>query len=312
MTRARMFALWLGLGPALSFAIAVLFADGFADPRAARALAIAYSIPIVFATVLLQGPILKQPLVDPLGLSFRLNRWWLHAWLAPVLVLLIGVFATVWLTGVDAILDSDALIASRRLALSEIFDAEQLANFDRNAAESPPRDPLWFWLVVQGLPAGVTFNLLIALATEVGFRGFLFREVQGGFWTRSLVIGLVEALWFVPPIFFGLYFPDNRELGVAVAIAFCLLVSPISVYIRVRAKSTVAVAAFRGTVIALASAGSDLCANAPDWSRPFYGAGGVIGFAVLLVLFALHDRFLAEQGLMFSRPAKAPASREEE
>ncbi len=38
--------------------------------------------------------------------------------------------------------------------------------------------------------------------------------------------------------------------------------------------------------------------NTGDWLRPFFGLSGLVGMTALLVLFALHDRFVAEQSLM--------------
>ena len=37
------------------------------------------------STILVQKVIYKEPLRKPLGISFKLNRWWLAAWLFPPL-----------------------------------------------------------------------------------------------------------------------------------------------------------------------------------------------------------------------------------
>ncbi|MEM9070844.1 MAG: CPBP family glutamic-type intramembrane protease [Myxococcota bacterium] len=298
MTRPKMFAIWLAVALGGSTTVAFLFADGWAGQHA-RALTIAHMLPVLLATLFVQGPLLKQPVLAPLGLKLSLNRWFLVAWLSPVLVLAFGLLAAWLLFGVDPVLDVATYVEHKRA----IVPAEHLEEFERILRESPPPRPLWFWLIVQGLPAGITINLLVSLATEVGFRGFLFREVQGGFWQRSLVIGLVEAMWLAPAVAFGLHFPTNPQLGLGAITLFCVVLSPVLVVIRVRSESTIAVAAMRGTMLALTVAATDFTFGAEDWQRPFYGVAGAVGLAFLLGVFVVHDRFFAKRSLMF--PAQA-------
>ncbi len=293
MTRARMFAIWLAVALGGSGGVALVFADGWAGPSA-RALSIVHMLPVLLATLLVQGPVLLQPIVDPLGLKLSFNRWWLVAWLSPVAVLAVALCAGWLLFGIEPVLDVGTYVANKR----SLVPPEHLEEFERAVAQSPPPRLLWLWLVAQGLPVGITVNLLVALATEVGFRGFLFREVRGGFWRRSLFIGLAEAAFFAPAVAFGLHFPDHPQLGLGAMTLFCLSVAPVLVYIRVRSGSTIAVAAMRGTLLALTVAATDFSFGAADWQRPFYGVAGSVGMLALLASFWVHDRFYAEQRLM--------------
>ncbi|HJK90159.1 MAG TPA: hypothetical protein RMH85_34745 [Polyangiaceae bacterium LLY-WYZ-15_(1-7)] len=295
MNRPKMFAIWMGIALGGSGTIAVAFADAWTGPWG-RFLTVVHLMPVLLATIFVQGPILKQPVLAPLGLNLKLGRWWLIAWLSPVLLLALGVLFAWLIFGVDPVLDAQSYVDHKRALLS----GEALESFDAQLRESPPPSPIWFWLVVQGLPAGVTLNMLVALAGEIGFRGFLFREVRGGFWRRALLIGLAEAAFLALPAAFGHFFPEHPLRGAASIAAWALVASPVLVYLRVRADSTVAVAIFRGTVLALGVAAAEIAWTAEDWQRPFFGVAGVAAMLVALGACALHDRFVAKTRLIFA------------
>ncbi len=290
MTRAKMFALFLGIALGGGAAIAFTFSGVWGAPSGLqKAVSIVHLLPVLFATLYVQGPVLRQPVLEPLGLSIRINRWWLVAWFLPVVVLGIGLLF-LWAIGHVPVVDVEGYIAAKRAALPP----EALAGFEARLAESPPTSP-WMY-VLQGLPAGVTINLLFALATEVGFRGFLFREIEGGFWRRSLLIGLTEAAFLLPIVALGYGFPDHPLSGAALMSGWCVLASPVLVYLRVRASSVIPVAMFRGTLMALTLAAAEM-ANTTDILRPFFGISGLVGIAVVLLVLLAHDRFVAHQRL---------------
>lgn len=295
MTRPKMFALFLGIALGGAAAIALAFAAVWSEPGASlRAVTVVHLMPVLLATLAVQGPILKQPVLEPLGLKGTPNLWWLGAWVAPMLVLAVAL-GVQWLMSLELALDTESYIAAKR----SLLPAAERAGFDAHLEEVPPGEPLGF--VIQALPAGVTFNLLLALATELGWRGFLFKEVQGGFWRRSLLIGLAEAAFLAPIAALGWSFGEPSVVNALLVIGWALVASPAMVYIRVRSRSVLAVAAFRGTMWALAAVASDLGPFAYAEARPFYGWTGTAGMLVLLGLFALHDRFVAEKAerLMF-------------
>ncbi len=290
MTRPKMFLLFFVIAFGGSSAIAFLFPGAWAEPTGQqKAVQILYMMAALFATLVVQGPVLRAPVLKPLGVTFSFNRWWVAAWLAPVVVLGVGVAVGAAL-GYEPVLDGAAYLARKRAALPP----EMLAEFDEAAAQSPPGSPLMF--IGPGLLSGVTLNLLFGLALEVGWRGFLFREIQGGFWRRSILIGLAEAIFWAPAVALGLYYAAPSE-GLGLNLLWCLAASPVLVYLRVRCRSVVPVAAFRGTIFALTATAADLT-TAPALVRPFQGAGGIVGLLVVLGLLWIHDRRFAERRLM--------------
>lgn len=250
---------------------------------AGRAAALWYTVPALIAVLMVQGPWLKQPILEPLGIRLRVNRWWGIAWLLPVAVLLLGMLFT-WLAGFEPVLTVEQLIENKR----SLVPPEQLAEFDGYLAENSPPHPLM--LIVLGMPAGLTFNLIPGMCEEIAFRGYYFREVPGGFWPRSTKIGLLWWLWLAPSVALGNLYGEPGLGSVALALPWCVIASWVLLYIRVRSESVVASAVARGTMIALTAAAHDLTFGAPTWLAPFYGLAGIGALTVIWLAFLWHDR----------------------
>lgn len=288
-----MFVLFFLIAHGGGLTLALLFPDAWHDPSGLqKAVGVLHLLPVLLATLVVQGPILKQPVMEPLGLKLRPSRYWLVAWLSPIIVLAVGLAVCAAL-GHELVLDAASYVARKRASL----EPEMLAGFDEMVEQSPPGSPLYF--IGPGLLAGITMNLLLGLATEIGWRGFLFREIQGGFWRRSLLIGFAEAAYFAPILALG-YFFDAPADGLIAMSVFCLAVSPFLVYLRARSRSVLPPAVFRGTLLALTAVAADLT-TAPAAVRPFFGAAGTAGLLVLLLGAIVHDRSCKER-LIF--PAK--------
>ena len=82
--------LFLGLTFGLDWLIATLFFLLFSPQNRAAYLVMALVymfVPMLMALVV-QKAVYKEPVKGPLGISFRLNRWWIAAWLfSPLLAL---------------------------------------------------------------------------------------------------------------------------------------------------------------------------------------------------------------------------------
>ena len=250
---------------------------------AGRSITIWYTVPALLAILLVQGPWLKQEILKPLGIQLSVNRWWGIAWLVPVAILVLGMLVS-WLAGFEPVLSVEQLIENKRSLVS----ADELARFDELVAESPPPHPLM--LIVMGLPAGLTVNLIPSMCEEVAFRGYYFREISGGFWARSTKIGLLWWLWLAPSVAVGNLYGMPGVAAVALALPWCIVASWLLVYIRVRGDSVIASAIMRGTMLALTNAAADLTFGAPTWLAPFYGLGGIIGLAAVWLAFWMDDR----------------------
>lgn len=293
MTRTRMMGTFFAVTALVSWApLALVARAGFETPIG-RAVSIFYSFGPLVAALVVQGPLLKKPVLEPLGINRDINRFWLVAWLAPLLVLAVGVLATAIIDGIAPVLTVDGVIASTRARVPH----EHLAEFEAHLREGRPMHPAL--LALLALPAGLTVNIIPAFAEEVGLRGFLYREVPGGYVARALRIGVLAFVWAAPALALGMWFPEHRALGMLAGLVFHVALSFAAVYVRVRGGSVIACAVLRGTLASLVGVASTMTSGASDVVRPMYGFSGAIGLSVLVALFLVHDRFFAKQKLVF-------------
>ncbi len=256
-------------------------------------------IPMVMAIVV-QKFIYKEPLREPLGISFKLNRWFLVAWLLPPAM----AFATFGISLLFPGVEYSPEMAGIFERFRSTFTPEQLEQMKRQS-DALPIHPIWIGLI-QGLIAGITINAVAGFGEELGWRGLLQREFgYMGFWQSSVVIGAIWGVWHAPIILQGHNYPQHPVAGVFMMIIWCILLAPIFSYVRLKAKSVIAAAIIHGSLnatyglaIMVVKGGNDL----------LIGGTGLAGFIILVLanvgLF-VYDRILAKEPLMvFSQGSK--------
>lgn len=248
-------------------------------------------IPMVIAIVV-QKLFYKQPLREPLRISFRLNRWFLVAWLLPPTVAFATVGVSILLPGVDYSPEMAELFER----LQPILPPEQLDQLRRQATAFPIH-PIWLSLL-GGLLAGATINAVAGFGEELGWRGLLLRELSSmGFWRSSVVIGFVWGIWHAPIILQGHNYPQHPLAGVFMMVVFTLLLAPVFTYITVRADSVIAAAVMHGTLNGTAGIPLMVLRGGSDLT---VGVTGVAGFIVLALVdlgIFVYDRFVSERPL---------------
>ncbi len=103
----------------------------------------------------------------------------------------------------------------------------------------------------KSLWVGPSLAALLALGEEIGWRGYLLRELLPlGFWRASLLIGIVWGLWHAPQILLGSRAVLVAEpiAGLLAQVAFTVLLSPLFSWIRVRSGTVLAAAVLHGGV----------------------------------------------------------------
>lgn len=213
---------------------------------------------------------------ESLGLRLKPNWWWLVAYIAPIVIAAISV-------GLSLAFGGSTFVD---LATGTIAAVEQAApqQADQVRALAPILGPL---ILAQALIMGAGINaLILTFSEELGWRGYLHGLWRGaGFWKTSLGTGAIWGVWHAPAIIlFGLNYPDNRILGVALFIAFCMLLAPILTLIRDRSASVWAAGIFHGTFNAVAGLTLITLSN-PTF--PWNGIVGIGGFAALAIGLAL-------------------------
>jgi membrane protease YdiL (CAAX protease family) len=224
-----------------------------------------------------------EPVLRGVGARPRANRWLLMGALAglavPVGATLIGLL----FPGVRYDPSVDGMIAR----LAPLLDPEMQAQA-RAQIEALPIHPALLALP-QAVLAGCTINALFAFGEEIGWRGWLWRELRGSaetprFWTANAVIGTIWGLWHAPLILMGHNYPEHRIEGVFLFTLVCVLLSPAFGWVRERSGTVWAAAFAHGTMNAAAgltlmvtTGGSDL----------LVGVAGLAGVLTLLVLNAV-------------------------
>lgn len=284
--------LFLGLTFSADWLLAGLFhlAGGRLNTTPAIVMALCYMFVPMIMAVVVQRFIYRQPLREPLGISFRVNRWWVAAWLIPPAI----AFAAF---GVSLLFRS--VFYSPEMAgiyehFAAVFTPEQIEQI-RRKQQMLPFHPVWFALI-QGLIIGPTLNAVAGFGEELGWRGFLQHELRPfGFWRSSAFIGLIWGVWHLPLILMGHNYPEHRAGGALLWTINCVSLGVVFSYVRERARSVIAAAVMHGTYNATASLAIILIVGGNDLVTGVQGVAGVIVTALTACLLFVIDRFVMKQ-----------------
>lgn len=285
----RKASLFIGLTFFVNWSLALLFfamGGRFQTPIGLAFGAIYMFVPMAVA-ILLQKRIYKQPVMGPLGISFRLNRWWLVAWLLPPTVALTTFGVSLLLPGVEYSPQMEGMF-ERYASLLTPAQAQRL----RNQIAAMPVGIFWLSLL-QGLIAGISINAVAGFGEELGWRGFLQKELAFlGFWRSSVLIGFIWGLWHAPLILQGHNYPQHPATGVFMMTLWCMLLAPIFSYVRVKARSVIAAAIMHGTLNATYGLSIVLIQGGNDLTTGVTGLPGFVVLTVVILVLWLHDSHL--------------------
>ncbi|HHV79897.1 MAG TPA: CPBP family intramembrane metalloprotease [Firmicutes bacterium] len=262
--------------------------------------AVAYMFVPMTVAIIVQKGIYKEPVKGPLGISFKLNRWFLVAWVLPPIIAFGTFGVSLLLPGVSYSPGMEGMFERFRATLKP----EQLEVMRQQIAASPVH-PIWIALV-QGLIAGITINAVAAFGEELGWRGFLQRELSLmglGFWRSSALIGIIWGIWHAPLILQGHNYPQHPVAGVFMMTIGTLLMTPILSYVRLRAKSVIAAAVFHGSFNATYGLAIMNVKGGNDLLTGTLGLAGFISLAAVNLALLLYDRFFAKERVTALIPA---------
>jgi membrane protease YdiL (CAAX protease family) len=232
-------------------------------------------VPSIIA-ITLQKIVCKEPLKEPLGISFKVNRYFLMAWLLPPAIMFATLGISLLFPGIQYSPGMEGMIERFRNTLTSV----QIEELQNQIAESPIH-PFWIALL-QGLIAGPTINAVAGLGEELGWRGFLQKELSKlDFWKSSMMIGIVWGIWHAPIILQGHNYPEHPSVGVIMMIVFTVLLSPIFSYVRIKAKSVIAAAIMHGSLNATVGLAIMPIQGGNDLT---VGVTGLSGFIILTII----------------------------
>ncbi len=298
---------WIFIGLAYLFCYAIVFAyfgtGGTLQSGGLTVALIACMFTPAIAAIIVQKYVKHEPLSD-LGIKFRFNRWMIFAWLLPVgYVLLTWLFS--WLLPQTQGTDGLSVIVSMLEQVSA--PADQITEVQTVFGQFGAVTPLILaaGIIMSGLIAGVTVNMLAAMGEELGWRGFLWREWKHwGVWKASLAIGVVWGFWHAPMIWYGYNYPEHPRIGVLMMVGFTVLLSPLHSFVREKAGTTWAAAILHGTNNALGGlvplfviGGNDLLVN-------ITGAAGLAALLVANIVVAVLWKGFASEDAAISVDAQ--------
>ena len=245
------------------------------------------------SAIYVQKFVYSEPLKKPLALYFKPNRWFLVAWIIPMVV----IFATNEVGLELPWHEYSPEMEGFYQKLSETRTPEQIEQMKQGIEMLPV--PLFWISFIMGIIGGITYMMLAVLLSEIGWRGFLLRQLEHlGFWRSSAIIGLILGVWSVPIILTGHLYRDNPLAGMGMMVVYCLLISPLAVYMRLRARSVVASAIFMGTLAGLAAIPMMMIKGGSDFTMGITGCAGFIVLAAANIVLFLYERFLADEPVM--------------
>lgn len=247
------------------------------DPSAMIFLVFYMFIPAISAVTVLK--IYGELTGEALGVSFKFNKWFLVAWLLPVLIVFASLGLSLLVPGVEYSPSMGGLLER----FEGIIPEDAMKKLEASLKDLPI--PAIVFALLLGLASGISINSVVALGEELGWRGFLFGELGFlGFWKSSFLIGLIWGVWHTPFILQGLNYPQHPIEGVFMMILFCILLSPIFNFIRFKSNSVLAAAIVHGT---LNGAGGISIVFIKGGSDIITGINGIIGLTLLAIINAV-------------------------
>ncbi|WP_455370014.1 CPBP family intramembrane glutamic endopeptidase [[Eubacterium] cellulosolvens] len=277
--------LFIGLTYSFSWIILIIFLvlGGSWNSSYTLIVLIAFMFVPSIIAIFLQKMVCKEPLKEPLGISFKPNRYFLVAWLLPPAIALATIGISLLFPGIEYTPGMEGMIERFRSTLT----TAQLEELQRQIVEAPIH-PFWIALL-QGLVAGPTINAIAGFGEELGWRGFLQKELSKlDFWKSSIIIGLVWGIWHTPIILQGHNYPQHPSIGVIMMIIFTLLLSPIFSYVRIKAKSVIAAAIIHGSLNATVGLAIMPIRGGNDLTVGVTGLSGFIILAIINIIVYKH------------------------
>ncbi|HAV92837.1 TPA: CPBP family intramembrane metalloprotease domain-containing protein [candidate division WOR-3 bacterium] len=265
------------------------------DSPLAGILLIVYMFGPFIASWFVTSVVHKESLTANLGISFKINRWFFVSWFIMILAALLTIAVSVALPSVSFSIGMEGFFAK----YADLIQGDKALQMK----EQMGNNKLLFSLLglVQILFAGATINAIAAFGEEAGWRGFLMHEYRDKkFLDATLRIGLLWGAWHAPIIAMGHNYPEHPIIGIFMMIVWCVLLSFIFCYLRIKSKSVIASAVLHGTLNASAGLALLYIIGGNDLT---VGMTGLSGFAALLILIGIifvYDVFISKERIVLS------------
>jgi uncharacterized protein len=247
----------------------------------------------MITTLIIEKLIHKEEIKTNLLISFRINKWFLVAWLVPPAISL-GAFAiSLLFPGVSYSPGMEGLFDRYGALMTPEQIQEMQASID-----NMPIHPILMGLAM-GLLAGITINAVAGFGEELGWRGFLVKQFgHMHFIKASLIIGVVWGFWHAPIILMGHNYPQFPVIGVFMMTIWCILLSPLFLYFTIKARSVIAASVMHGTLNGTTGLAILLIEGGNDLTVGMSGLAGFISLIMVIVGFYVYDHLISKERIM--------------
>lgn len=228
-----------------------------------------------------------EPLFRSIGISWKVNRWWFVGWL----IIPVGAIAAL---GINILMPGSQFSTHTPL-VEQALEQMAASGLHTNAFG------LAAVTTVSGLFAGATINALFAFGEESGWRGFLLQQMKHEkFLKVALFTGVIWGLWHAPLILLGHNYPAHPVAGVAMMVLFCVAMTPLITYIRIKSHSVIAAAIVHGTTNALFGLSIPFLLAYNDLLAGIAGLGSIVALLIADAALYLYDRYVSRQHIFTS------------
>lgn len=299
MAKFNKTSLFLTLTFTISFSMVGLyhlFGGQYGNNIGSTALAIVYMFVPMFCAILVEKYIHKEKIIQSLLISFKFNRWFLIAWFIPVILSSGTLGISLLIPNVSFSPEMVGMVNR----FNDLLTPEQVEQMEQTF-DTMPVHPIWL-VLLQGLIAGPTINAVAGFGEELGWRGFLLKSYKNmKFPKASITIGFIWGIWHAPLILMGHNYPQNPEFGIIMVTIWCILLTPLFIYITLKAKSVLAAAIMHGTLNATAGIAIMVIEGGNDLTVGISGLSGFISLLIILLALIIYDIKLSKEKIMISK-----------
>jgi len=254
---------------------------GQLNSAGAQNLLMGFMVMPMIAVIIVQKFMYNGDVMDEYDVYFDFNKWYLYALLIPFGLSIVSMIVGAFMPGVTFSLGLEGMYER----YAEQLSPTQLELIKRQLSSLSIHP--YILTLFQGLVGAATINALIGFGEELGWRGLLYKAFKPlGFWSSSLLIGLIWGVWHIPVVMLGYNYPQNPGIGIWMMIIWCILISPLFQYIRLKSGSVVAVALLHGAISGSLSLSFMLLKGGDDLTIGLTGVAGliVLGFVDVILL----------------------------
>lgn len=279
----------------ISYSMAALFylLGGEYSSTGGTVLAIIYMFTPALSVFLVEKLVHHAKIRDRLLITFRINRWFFVAWLLPPVLAFLTFGISLLIPGVTYSSGMEGLLAR----FENMLTPAQLEEM-RQGLETMPLPPVLL-ILLQGMIAGITINAVAGFGEELGWRGFLVRQFENmKFWIAVLIIGIIWGIWHAPIILMGHNYPQHPVAGVFMMTVWCILLSPLFLYITIKSKSVIAASVMHGTLNATGALALMMIQGGNDLLTGLTGLAGFIAVGLVVAAFFVYDNYIKGEKIM--------------